>query len=112
MTENGVAYIYIDRAMQERFGLTLEAASAAVGFLDSIKGCLSWIAFIESGDGSIRVRLRSRFVPINGVGEHFRGGGHDCAAGATVYSMDEVKALLQEADAVVKEYKETHEDWL
>ena len=112
MTENGVAYICIDRAMQERFGLTLESASAAVGFLESIRGCLSWIAFIENGDGSIRVRLRSRFVPINAVAEHFRGGGHDCAAGATVYSMDEVKALLRETDAVVKEYKETHEDWL
>lgn len=112
MTENGVAYIYIDRGMQERFALTLESASAAVGFLDSIKGCLSWIAFIENGDGSIRVRLRSRFVPINSVAEHFRGGGHDCAAGATVYSMDEVYALLQETDALIKEYKETHEDWI
>lgn len=112
MTENGVAYIYIDRAMQERFGLTLESASAAVGFLDSIKGCLSWIAFIENDDGSIRVRLRSRFVPINTVAEHFRGGGHDCAAGATVYHMDEVNALLSETDAVIKEYKQTHEGWL
>jgi phosphoesterase RecJ-like protein len=114
ITENGVAYIYIDRAMQAEFNLTLEQASACVGTLDSIRGCISWMVFIETGDenGSIRVRLRSRFVHINSVAEKYHGGGHACASGATVYSKEEVQALLADADAVVKEYKETHEGWL
>ena len=114
ITENGVAYIYIDRAMQEEFGLSLEQASACVGTLDSIRGCISWMVFIETGDenGSIRVRLRSRFVHINSVAEKYHGGGHACASGATVYSREEVQALLADADAVVKEYKENNEGWL
>ena len=114
ITENGVAYIYIDKAMQEEFGLSLEQASACVGNLDSIRGCICWIVFVENGDaeGSIRVRLRSRFVHINPIAEKYRGGGHACASGATVYNRDEVEALLQDADALVKEYKNTHEDWL
>ena len=114
ITENGVAYIYIDKAMQEEFNLTLEQASACVGTLDSIRGCISWMVFIETGDekGSIRVRLRSRFVHINSVAEKYHGGGHACASGATVYSKEEVQALLADADAVVKEYKQTHEGWL
>ena len=114
VTENGVAYIFVDKAMQERFGLTLEQASAVVGTLDSIRGCISWIAFIENGDEeqSIRVRLRSRFVQINSIAEKYRGGGHACAAGATVYGQEELQALLDETDALVKEYKETHEGWL
>ena len=114
MTENGVAYIYIDRAMQKEFNLSLEQASACIGNLDSIRGCISWIAFIESGDetGSIRVRLRSRFVHINSIAEKYRGGGHACASGATVYNREEVDALLADTDALVKEYKETHEGWL
>ncbi len=114
ITPNGVAYIYIDRAMQEEFNLSLEQASACIGNLDSIRGCISWIAFIESGDeaGTIRVRLRSRFVHINSVAEKYRGGGHACASGATVYNREEVDALLSDADALVKEYKETHEGWL
>ena len=114
ITENGVAYIYIDRAMQEEFNLSLEQASACIGNLDSIRGCISWIAFIESGDeaGTIRVRLRSRFVHINSIAEKYRGGGHACASGATVYNREEVDALLSDADALVKEYKETHEGWL
>ncbi len=114
ITENGVAYIYIDKAMQEEFGLTLEQASATVGTLDSIRGCISWMVLIETGDekGSIRVRLRSRFVHINSIAEKYHGGGHACASGATVYSMEEMQSLLADTDALVKEYKETHEGWL
>jgi len=114
ITPNGVAYIFVDKAMQEEFNLSLEQASAIIGNLDSIRGCISWIAFIESGDelGTIRVRLRSRFVTINGIAEKYRGGGHACASGATVYSREEMDALLRDADAAVKEYKETHEGWL
>ena len=114
ITPNGVAYLYIDKAMQEEFNLTQEQASACVGNLDSIRGCISWAVFIETGDekGSIRVRLRSRFVHINGIAEKYRGGGHACASGATVYNAEEVEALLRDTDALVKEYKETHEGWL
>ena len=113
-TENGVSYIFVDKAMQEQFNLTLEQASACVNDMDSIRGNIAWIAFIETGDekDTIRVRLRSRFVHINGIAEKYRGGGHACASGATLYGKDEIALLLQEADAHVKVYKETHEGWL
>lgn len=113
-TEHGVAYFYVSKAIQEEFGLTFESASAAISYLDSIKGCLCWLVFIDSGDeqGSIRVRLRSRFVAINQVAERFHGGGHACASGATVYSMEEAQRLVQDADEVVRAYQQTHEGWL
>lgn len=114
VTENGVAYVYLSKAIQEKYGLSSEAASASISALETIKGCLCWIGFIENGDeeGSIRVRMRSRFVAINSVAEHYRGGGHACACGATVMNRKEMRALVKEADAVVKAYKDTHEDWL
>ena len=114
VTENGVAYIHIDQAMKEEFHLSMEDASAAISYLDSIKGCLAWIAFIDSNneDKAIRVSLRSRFVPINMVAEHYRGGGHAYACGATLYHTDEITALLAEADAIIKEYKENNDGWL
>jgi phosphoesterase RecJ-like protein len=82
--------------------------------MDSIRGCIAWIASIETGDeqNTIRVRLRCRFVHINGIAEKYRGGGHACASGATLYGKDEIALLLRDADAHVKEYKETHEGWL
>ena len=114
ITENGIAYLYVDKAMQQEFGLTLEQASACVGTMDSIRGCICWMVFIENGDaeGSIRVRLRSRFVHINTIAEKYRGGGHACASGATVYSREEMDQLLADADAHVKQYKESNEGWL
>lgn len=113
ITENGVAYIYIDKAMREKFDLTIEQASACVNSLDGIRGAICWMAFIENDDNaSIRVRLRSRFVKINPIAERYHGGGHACASGATVYSREEADALIRDADTHVKEYKETHEDWL
>lgn len=112
-TENGVAYLYVSREMQKEFNLTSESASNTVSMMDSIKGSICWLAFIENqNDDSIRVRLRSRFMPVNSLAEEFRGGGHACACGATVYNMDEVNAMIQKADAMVKEYKQTHEEWL
>ncbi len=114
ITPNGVAYIYVDKAMQDEFNLTLEQASACVGTMDSIRGVICWMVFIDNNDekGSIRVRLRSRFATINEIAEKYHGGGHACASGATVYSLEEMQALLRDADAHIKEYKETHEGWL
>ncbi len=112
VTENGVAYIYVDKAMQEKFNLTQEQASAVVGNLDSIRGCICWMALIDNPDGSVRVRLRSRFVKISDLAEKYHGGGHACASGASVYSEEERLQLIADADALVKEYKETHEGWL
>ncbi|MBQ5634259.1 MAG: bifunctional oligoribonuclease/PAP phosphatase NrnA [Clostridia bacterium] len=114
MTDNGVVYIYVDRRMQKRFGLTSEQASNVISSLDSIRGSLIWLAFIDGkkGDDAIRVRLRSRFVTVNTLAEKYSGGGHDCAAGATVHSKKEMKALIAEADERLAKYKSENEGWL
>lgn len=114
MTENGVVYIRVDAKMKKRFGLTNEQASNVISSLDSIRGSLIWLAFIDGdkGDSTVRVRLRSRFVTVNQLAERYNGGGHDCAAGATVHSTKEVKALIAEADALLAKYKSENEGWL
>jgi phosphoesterase RecJ-like protein len=111
ITENGVAYVFVDKAMQEMFSLTSEKASSVVSLMESIKGSLIWLAFIENDD-SIRVRLRSRFVTVSEIGEKYHGGGHACASGATVYSIEEMNSLISDADSRLKEYKENNEGWL
>lgn len=114
LTENGVAYILVDKEMQEKFNLTRESSGASVNYMEEIRDTLCWIAFIETDDedGAIRVRLRSRFMAINKLAEEYHGGGHACASGATVYSKEEMMELLAKADTMLKEYKETHRGWL
>ena len=111
ITENGVVYILVDKAMRKKFKLTLEEASACVSYLESISGSLIWIAFIET-DENIRVRLRSRFVTVSELAETYGGGGHACAAGANVKNKAEMRKLLADADERLKAYKQENEGWL
>lgn len=111
ISDSGVVSLFVSKGMQKKFSLSSEDASASVSYMDSIKGSLIWIAFIE-GKNEIRVRLRSRFVTVSELAEKYNGGGHACAAGATVYSRAEAKKLLAEADKILAEYKKTHEGWL
>lgn len=112
ISENGVASFYVSSKTRKKFNLSQEDASASVSYMESIKNALIWIAFIENGDGSIRVRLRSRFVTVSELAERYRGGGHACASGATVYSKKEAKELIKEADELLKNYKEKNKEWL
>lgn len=110
-TENGVAYIHITKRVMKRFNLDYDSSASLINSLDSIKGDLIWIAFIDLDD-TIRVRIRSRFVECVKVGQKYHGGGHPKACGATVYSIKELKELVNYADSLVKEYKESNEGWL
>ena len=113
LTKNGVAYIYMSEEVQRKFNLTLEAASDTVGELSEIRGSLIWIAFIDNkAKGNIRVRLRSRFLGVNELANKYHGGGHKMASGATVYSKEEMNALIEDADKLLGEYKATHGGWL
>lgn len=112
ISENGVASLYVSKKMQKKFKLSNESASASVSYMDSIKNALIWLAFIENDDGSIRVRLRSRFVTVSELAERYGGGGHACASGATVHSKAEMNALLADAEQLIKDYKQNNEGWL
>lgn len=124
LTKNGVAYIHFTKDLIHKFGVTKEEAANLVNCLDSIRGSLIWVAFVDQmnepdenctdplvrPENEIRVRIRSRFIPINEVATHFRGGGHLAAAGATIYSLKEKRAILKELDTVLKKYKESNPD--
>ena len=113
-TEHGVAYIHVTGDMQRRFGLSFETASSVISYLENIRGCLCWLAFIEceQPEEGVRVRLRSRFMSVNAIAEKYRGGGHACASGATVYTPEEQEALIRDADEAAKEYQKTHAGWM
>ena len=107
-TKDNVAYLIITSKMRKKFNLILEEASAQISLLEGIKSSIIWAAFIENDQKTYRVRLRSRYVPINIVAEKHNGGGHERASGASAKDKNEIKAILAELDLVSREYKESH----
>lgn len=112
VTEHGVAYMHITEKAKKDFGLSSEQACNAISYLGSLKNSLIWLAFIDNEDGSVRVRLRSRFVTVNELAERYNGGGHACASGATLQSKRQIPKLIRDADEILQAYKNSHEGWL
>lgn len=105
-TPRGVAYFVITQRLLKKFNISAEAASSLINVLDSIRGHLIWIFFVENKKGVYRVRLRSRLIPINELAARYEGGGHAQASGATVRGKGQIKKLVIEADLLVGEYKD------
>ena len=109
LTKNGVAYAYITKKTMKKFKASVEDASNLVNCLDSIKGSMIWILFVQY-DNEIRVRIRSRYLPCVEIGEKFNGGGHANACGASVKNKKELNQLLEMADSKLKVFKEENKE--
>lgn len=109
ITENGVAYAFITKKVMKKFKASPDDASNLVNCMDSIKGSLIWILFVEY-DNEIRVRFRSRYIPVVGIGEMFNGGGHANACGASLSNKKQIKEVLAVADEKLKEFKESNKE--
>lgn len=109
LTDNGVAYAFISKKLMKKFNASVEDASNLVNCLDSIRGSLIWILFVEYDD-EIRVRLRSRYIPVVDIANQFNGGGHENACGATLQNEKQIKELLSVADSNLKKFKENNKE--
>jgi phosphoesterase RecJ-like protein len=96
---SGVAYMKLTKEELSQFGATPSEASQLIGVLGSIEGIRAWVFFIEE-DELIRVRLRSKGPVINTIAQKYKGGGHPMAAGASIYSWDEMKDVLADLEEV------------
>lgn len=101
---DGVAKVIIDKRILDEYKLRPQEASQMVSILGNISGIKAWAFFIEE-DNQIRVRLRSNGPIINEVAKKYRGGGHPRAAGATIYSWDEVNLVMKDLKKVAESYK-------
>ena len=93
MDDNGAAFVKLNKATLEQFGVTASDTSQLVGALGDVQGICAWVIFIEEED-QIRVRLRSKGPVINTLAAQYGGGGHPLASGASVYSWEEVEEVI------------------
>ncbi|MFB6804365.1 DHH family phosphoesterase [Peribacillus butanolivorans] len=99
VTDKGVAYFIMTKELLNKYGVDRVEASNLVNTLSSIKGNKIWAFFIEYPT-EIRVRIRSRNIPISSIARQFNGGGHSFAAGATIHSWEEVDHIIEALNQV------------
>ncbi|MBD8068962.1 DHH family phosphoesterase [Bacillus sp. PS06] len=95
VTTEGVAFMKISKEILKQYHVNASDASQLVRILGNIEGIKAWVFFVEEED-QIRVRLRSKGPTINQIAQKYGGGGHPLAAGASIYSWDEVDPLVED----------------
>lgn len=97
LSQAGLSTIKLTKKVLDMYGVEPSETGQLVGVLGDIEGIKSWALFIEEAD-VIRVRLRSKGPVINEIAANYNGGGHPMAAGASVYSWDEVDQVIADLE--------------
>ncbi|MGI6392976.1 MAG: DHH family phosphoesterase [Candidatus Izemoplasmatales bacterium] len=105
-TPNGVVYIKLKPEIIAKYQVTLEEATSLVNELSTLADCPVWILFAEYENQIVRARIRSKGPAIDNLANKYDGGGHPMACGANLGTWEKVDELLDDADKLVKEYKE------
>lgn len=100
--ENGAARVILTQELLKANHLTDADTSAIVSAPGRIDSVELWGIFVEQENGNYRVRLRSKFIPINEVAKKHDGGGHPLASGANAYSKEEIEEVYQELKELAK----------
>ena len=100
--ENGAARVILTQEILKKYDVTDAETAAIVGAPGRIDSVSLWGIFVEQADGHYRVRLRSKFVPINEVAKEHDGGGHPLASGANSYSLEENELIYQKLKNLLK----------
>lgn len=101
MKQNGAAAMVLRKELLKEFQVKASEASLLVGSLGNIAGIKAWVFFIEEED-QIRVRLRSKGPIINDIARNYNGGGHPLAAGASIYSWEDMDAVIKDLEEICK----------
>lgn len=109
LTKNGVCYIHITKRIMKKYKASLDDASNLVNAMDSIKGSMIWILFIDYPE-EVRIRFRSRYIPVVDIASLFNGGGHENAAGGKILKAKEIKKVLNIADEKLRAFKECNKE--
>lgn len=94
ITEDGVAYVVLDRKTMEEHGIQEGDTEGFVNIPLSIKG-VRMSLLLKEDDGRIRVSIRSkRGTSANRCARlHFNGGGHENAAGGKLMVPQDISGI-------------------
>jgi phosphoesterase RecJ-like protein len=105
-TPNGVVYFKVLPEYLERFDVTIDEATSLVNEMSVIENHPIWLLFAEYEESIVRCRMRSKGPALNALAGKYDGGGHRLACGANLGTWERAELLINDADALAKEYRE------
>lgn len=102
--DNRIAVVSVTASQISSVGATESDTGDFVTIPRSLEGVVVSMSFKETGEGTVKVSLRSQLVDVAKLAQQFGGGGHVRAAGCTVRgTIEEVKKkLVAEAERRIK----------
>ena len=101
VTDHGIAYYILDAQTLKLLGREADQGKEYVNIFSEVEGINAWASISEDQEKHIwRVSIRSKALPINQVATKYRGGGHAQASGATLESVTEIDALINDLNSL------------
>ncbi len=93
--DHGVGILTLTQRTLRQLGLRLDEVDAVVALPGKLTNVRGWLWLIEHPDGTYRVHLRSKQVPIDDLARRFGGGGHPLASGTYVQNLTVAEQLIE-----------------
>lgn len=106
LTDNFVAYRINSKELVKESGLDFQSVSRGmVNQMSGIKEVFIWASFTQDENNDYIAELRSRGISIVDIAKKYGGGGHANACGATLKTIEDVHAMLNELNEKAGETK-------
>jgi phosphoesterase RecJ-like protein len=103
ISPKGVAYYTLSHADQEALNIVSERGKDNVNLFANIEGIHIWCSITEDIEDKVwYVSIRSKKVTINDVARKWNGGGHAQASGCKIPSLEQLPALINDLDRLLK----------
>lgn len=102
VSSKGVAYYVLTSKDLKEIGIEPDRGKEYLSLLSNIKNIPIWFSITEYEEKKeFRVSIRSKKIDISKVANKYHGGGHMNASGATIYSLDEIEALIKDLEELI-----------
>lgn len=103
-TKEGVAYLKNGPEVFEKFDVDFfNISRGMVGVMAGINEIPIWCNFTFDIENNVIIgEFRSRELTIVDIAKKYGGGGHDLACGATLHSWEEVDAVIEDFNALLR----------
>lgn len=101
-TPENIVYLIMNKETIAEFGFTAQKAATMVNTIGNIVGSPIWVYFAECEDGTVKVEFRSSKVNVQSTAVKYGGGGHHCASGCNIASLDMCQQVLDDLAIVVE----------